>query len=413
MLKKITISVFMLLYLYSVAYGIFMTELFRIPAPFIFGIPLFFLFKEDVTRFLYKREALVFLGAILVYYGFAQEDIKNAIANSLVILFCAAYFSFFVGTNFRRFNTSVLVFFGLLFFSCIVMVFNHVYEGQAIQLRGMLMGEQVQQSPSGVSLTIFTFGYQLAALVSFLPVYTIVYKKSIPVKVIAILVCLIFIYLGMNRSVLITFLVSNLLFLMCYYNYKAILVAGVAVVAGVLLYSYVLQKSTENSNNIIAKNADSDTRYSRSGLLVENLKIYADYPYGLIFHGKNWEEVIYRHHVFGSGITSHNAYLMFFTYLGPFLGLGFLFLIYHRVLEPIRRAIRNIKSEDEALLVCLCFAFIGVSMNALSHNGWLVGADGPTFFLYFSLLHFRYLKSADAKKEEVQPLVSKLVTSTI
>jgi len=406
-------AVFMLLYLYSVAYGIFMTSLFRIPAPFIFGIPLLIFFKEEVKGFAYKTEVLVLVTAILIYYGFAQSDIKNAIANSIVITFCAAYFNYFVGSNYRRYSISILIFFGLLFFSCMVMVFNHFFLYPAIQLRTLLMGEQIQQTPSGVSLTIFTFGYQLAALVSFLPVYTVVFKKSLLLKVIAVAICLAFVYLGMNRSVLVTFVVSNFLFLMCYYNYKAILIVGVAALAGFFLYSYIITKSAESTDNIITKNAGSDTRYSRSGLVAENLNIYADYPYGLIFYGKNWDDVIYRNQVFGSGITSHNAYLMFFTYLGPFIGLGLLFLIYRKMIDPLKRTIRNIRSPDHAFLVCLFFAFIGVSMNALSHNGWLVGADGPTFFLYFSLLHFKRLKLPDTSKKQMNTHRVKLETSPV
>ena len=37
-------------------------------------------------------------------------------------------------------------------------------------------------------------------------------------------------------------------------------------------------------------------------------------------------------------------------------------------------------------MIGLLFAFIGVSLNALSHSAWLISADGPTLFLFFSIL---------------------------
>lgn len=384
----------MLLYLYSVAFGIFLTNYVRIPAPFLFGVPLIILYKEKMSTFLYAREVLLLIAAILSYYGYAQGDIKNAIANCLTILFCAIYFNYFVGYNYVKYYRSILIFFSLLLLSALIMVFNHFYAGPAIAWRTLLMGEAIQQSPSGISLTIFTFGYQLAALVSFLTVYTIVFKKSLLFKFVVLLACLVFVYLGMNRSVLITFILSNVLFLLIYYKYKAVLIIATSLIMVGFLYSYSLKTGIEANNNIVSKNTDSDARFSRTGLIAENLEIYADYPYGLIFYGKSWDDVVYRNQIFGTGITSHNAYLMFFTYMGPFLGLGFLFLIYSKIFGIIGRAIRNIRIKEYGLLVCLCFSFLGVSMNALSHNGWLIGGDGPTFFLYFSLLHFNHMLDA-------------------
>jgi hypothetical protein len=45
-----------------------------------------------------------------------------------------------------------------------------------------------------------------------------------------------------------------------------------------------------------------------------------------------------------------------------------------------------IRAKENAMLVCLCFSFAGVSINALSHNPWLIGADGSTIFLYFGIM---------------------------
>jgi uncharacterized membrane protein YhaH (DUF805 family) len=154
-----------------------------------------------------------------------------------------------------------------------------------------------------------------------------------------------------------------------------------------LAYIYVLKDNLDMTNNILVKNNHNDAAYNRSDLAGENLRIYAEYPYGLIFYGKNWGDVIYRDYVFSSGITSHNAYLIFFTYLGPFLGLGLLAAIYYRVGAAVMYVFRRLRDRENAMLACLCFSFIGVSVNALSHNPWLISADGPTVFLYFSILH--------------------------
>jgi hypothetical protein len=136
-------------------------------------------------------------------------------------------------------------------------------------------------------------------------------------------------------------------------------------------------------------------------LTAENLRIYSEYPLGLVFYGKTWGDVIYRNQVFSSGITSHNAYLMFMTYLGPFLGIGFLFVIYIGVFRIAYHALKEIKKRENALLVCLCFSFIAVSINAVAHNAWLLSADGPTLFLYFSILHFDKVKTSSEVNQTV------------
>jgi hypothetical protein len=140
--------------------------------------------------------------------------------------------------------------------------------------------------------------------------------------------------------------------------------------------------------------------YNRSTLAAENLRIYSDYPYGLIFYGKDWSDVTYRNEVFSSGITSHNAYLMFLTYVGPFLGLGILAGLYYKISKIIINAFRNVKKKKYALMICLCCSFIAVSINSLSHNSWLVSANGPTFFLYFAILHLNFLLNREADLDE-------------
>ena len=130
----------------------------------------------------------------------------------------------------------------------------------------------------------------------------------------------------------------------------------------------------------------------------ENVKILAANPFGLIFEGKTWDDVAGRNPVFRIGqsglVTSHNSYLMFITYLGLVLGGGLLFLIYRKVIKITWVALNHVKDRDYALLVCLCFSFLAISINALFHNEWLLGSGcGPTLFLYFSVLHLYNLKS--------------------
>jgi hypothetical protein len=153
------------------------------------------------------------------------------------------------------------------------------------------------------------------------------------------------------------------------------------------IYTYFLKDNLDSKNNILTKNeAKQANDYNRADMALENLKVYADYPFGLIFYGKSWEEVTYRNPLFTFGLSSHNAYLMFFTYLGPFLSLGLLGAIYYRIVRLFRETIKHIRLKPNALLLPLFFSFIAISLNALSHNAWLISADGPTLFLYFAIL---------------------------
>jgi hypothetical protein len=92
---------------------------------------------------------------------------------------------------------------------------------------------------------------------------------------------------------------------------------------------------------------------------------------------------------------------MFITYLGPFLGLGLLLIIYSGVVGIGFNALKEIRNKDNALLICLCFSFIAVSINAAAHNGWLLSADGPTLFLYFSILHSEKMKRSNETHQAV------------
>lgn len=381
----------MVLYLYALAFGIFMTESFRIPAPFLFSFPLILLFREGSKELFYSKELIAFSLALISYYVIGIGDYPSYFATQLNFLLCLFYFNYFIGTNTARFNLSVYIFFILLGISAIVLVLNNYYPS-IDSLRALLVDDVVLQSPAGISPTQFTFGYQLAAFTPFLLTYTFLFKKHLFIRLIAFLACLFLIYLGMQRSVFITFICAISLFLLFSYRIKAVFFIGLAVFFSVMFYNLVLQNEVNSRDNIVAKNINNDPEHNRSLLTAENLRIYSDYPLGLIFYDKTWGDVIYRNTVFSSGITSHNAYLMFMTYLGPFLSFVFLLFIYRGVFRVGYQAFKDFKKPENALLLCLCFAFISVSINAAAHNAWLLSTDGPTLFLYFSILHFNKLK---------------------
>ncbi|WP_353132634.1 hypothetical protein [Pseudopedobacter sp.] len=390
---KYIVALLMVLYLYALTYGVFMTEIFRLPAPVLFGIPLITLFRTKINNFLYTKELLVLLISVFFYYVIGLQELKSFTSYAIGILMCSLYFNNFIGNSSLRFKVSIYVFYGLLIFSAIVMVMDHFYPGTK-QIRELIMDEKVMQSPSGIAVYQFTFGYQLAALVPFLFIYTVLFQKHFLFKIIAFLICLGFLYLGMQRSAFVGFVCCVSVFMLLYYRHKAVVILFLGIIAAITFYTTVLKDSTDETNNILTKNINNDDEFNRSGLMLENLNIYSEYPLGLIFYGKNWGDVIYRNPVFSSGITSHNAYLMFVTYLGPIIGIILLWIIYSQVLKISVHAVKSIRKPENALLICLCFSFLGASINSLSHNAWLISADGPTLFLYFSILHLNRMQNS-------------------
>lgn len=388
---RLLVILFMILYLYTLSFGVFMTETFRIPAPLIFCFPLIILFKDQYRKFYYKKQLWVIIIAMFCYYVIGLDDFKYFLASVIIVVACVLYFHYFIGHNIKRFNYSILIFYSFLTFSSVVMVLNHFYP-QMNTLRELIMDEKVVQSPSGIAIYQFSYGYQLAALGPFALIYTFLFHRHFLLKTAVFLICLLFIYLGMQRSVFITFICSIGLFMLIYYRVKAVFIISIALVTSVLFYEYILEKHIDSNNNILTKNMNNEPENNRKVLITENLNIYADYPLGLIFYGKNWGDVIYRNPVFYKGITSHNAYMMFITYLGPFLGLGLLILIFRSIIKVAYYAVKEIRYKENALLICLCFSFLGISINALSHNAWLISADGPTLFLYFAILHLDKIK---------------------
>ncbi|EDM38334.1 hypothetical protein PBAL39_01927 [Pedobacter sp. BAL39] len=384
---KIITTVLVLLYLYTLAFGIFMTPIFRIPAPMIFCLPLLLFCKDDLpTGFRYGRTLLLLLVACLLYDVVGLSAINSFAAHGIAIFLCVCFFNYYVGNDSGRLRLTIYVFFAWLVCSSMVMVMDHFVDNTFV-LRTLLMGEPIQQSPSGISIYQFTFGYQVAALTSFAFIHSCVYRQPFIIKSTVFLLCIVFLFLGMQRSAFIAFMAVVAVFMLFYYGSSALFSLSLVTIICIGIYNYVLKDNLGNMENIVTKNVHNDAAYNRSGLVEENLRIYLDYPYGLIFYGKSWGDVIYRDYVFASGITSHNAYLMFFTYLGPFLGLGLLIAIYFKVMTVIVYAIRFIRNPANAMLVALSFSFIGVSINALSHNPWLIAADGPTLFLYFAMIH--------------------------
>jgi len=396
--------VLMMLYLASLAYGIFLTDIFRLPAPLVFCVPLVFFYRELHSRFRYSREVAWLCIAIFLYQVVGLNTMNSFFAMVITIVCCALYFSYFVNNNARRFIWSVWIFYGLLFISSLVMVANHFYP-QVDNLRAIILGAPVMQSPAGISPTEFGYGYQLAAFAPFVLISTFLFNKSLLLKAAVFMLCLLFVFLGLQRSAFVGFVLAVLLFLFFYYGFRAILLAGLMAALCVVFLNVSGGDMMMGTDNILNKNEHNDEASNRSDLAKENLRIYAEYPYGLIFYGKDWGDVIYRNYTFSAGITSHNAYLMFITYLGPFLGIGLLATIYLPLGKIVLKSFRKKHEPGQAMMLCLIFSFISVSVNALSHNPWLFSADGPTLFSFFAILHCYHLqKEAAGEESPIQTL---------
>jgi len=386
MIKKLVILVLMFGYLYALAFNIFLNSYFRFPTPLLFGIPLIALFWQRNQRFLYVREALVLFALNFLFFVVAQQDTKSAAVNLLVIVVVFLYFNFFVGIDNKRFKSSIILFYLLLTMSTLIMLANHVYRPQIDSLRATLIGAEVGQSPAGISSTIFSFGYQLAALVSFLFIAAILFTRSWFIRIAVLMACLTAIYFGMQRSALITFAVTSLVFLLLYYRFKAVPIIGLVVIVSLAFSPFFITKSSGQYDNIFAKN-ERNAEQDRSALVTENLNIYSNYPLGLMFYGKNWNDVTKYNKIYAGGLTSHNAYLMFLTYVGPFVGITFLLLLYYKVGKIIKFVLTEIRDPKNALLVCLSLSFLAISLNSMFHNASLIGAEGASVFIYFAILH--------------------------
>lgn len=391
MFKTLFAAALALLYLYCQVFDIFLNNYFsKVPAPLLIGLPLIVLFREkDIRTFSLGRETFIFIIACFAYYFIGQNEFKAFAVNTIVFVTCAAYFNFFVGHNTKRFNFSVFVFFGLLTVSTLIMIANHGYGVQIDSLRTRLIGARVNQSPSGVSTAIFTFGYQLAALLGFGFVYVALKSKTFVLPVIVFLAGLIAVYYGMQRSAFIAYSLSTVVFCFVYFKTRAIPILTGTVAVSLLFFLMVLKPNSGTGNNIFNKNVENASNgENRSGLVTEDLKIYSEYPFGLVFYGKQWKDVTVNNPVFSGGLTSHNAYLMFFTYLGPIIGVLLLWLLYYPIIKIVRNPTVRIRDPNFGLLIALAFSLLAVSINSLFHNAWLINANGPTVFLYIAILHY-------------------------
>jgi hypothetical protein len=318
-LKKLIVFGVMAAYLYTLTFDIFMTNIFRIPSPMVLGLLLTLFVKAPMQPFAYYKETALIIVAMFLYDIVGQGDYTGFFASVIVVVTCALYFNYFVGLNRQRFNTSVIVVFAALSLSMMIMVLDHIYPGIIDPLRSRMLDDQVKQSPAGLAITQFTFGYQVAAFTAFVFVLTFTFRLHVIIKILAFCICVVCLYLGMNRSAFVSFTGAVVVFLFIYYRFKAVVFVAAAALMCFAIYTYFLKDNLDSKNNILTKNeAKQANDYNRADMALENLKVYADYPFGLIFYGKSWEEVTYRNPLFTFGLSSHNAYLMFFTYLGPF-----------------------------------------------------------------------------------------------
>jgi hypothetical protein len=397
MYKKVVMLTLMILYIYTLTLDIFLNKYFRIPSPLILAIPLA-VFYGNIQKlpFLYKREYILFFLCFFFYYLIGKGEMQPFFVYSIVFVCLTLYFNYFVGDSLSRYNTSILIFISVLALSTIVMLLNHLYPAEIDRLRYTLRGSYIEQSPSGIAVKIFTYGYQLAAFSTFLFIYTCIRSRFFILKILVFVGMILCIYWGMQRSVLLVFLLASGAFMFFYYSRKVVLIiSAVAIVCGSFAYAYVEQAGYEKKDqNIFAKNEKNAAKgEEREDLVLENLKIFGDYPLGLIFYGKDWSEVSRASRVYDGGLTSHNAYLMFITYLGPFIGIALLYLVYKKIGMQVLNMIQNIKNANPSILIPLCFALLAASGNSFFHNDWLIGVNGPTIFLYFAILHHKYLKT--------------------
>ncbi|QNN44274.1 hypothetical protein [Pedobacter roseus] len=392
--KKILILLLVVVYIYALTFDIFLNNYFKFPAVAVgVAIALLFPARGDL-QFIGMRELWLLFLANFFYYVLGQDQIKPLMVNLLIFIGCALYFNFFVGNNPGRLKMSVIVFFSCLALSALVMGADHINPLATIIWRERLIGGEIVQSPSGICTSIFTFGYQVAALSTFAFLYTLFSGKSFIVVMLVLMMAIVPIFYGMQRSALMVFAIGSVLAIVFYFRMKSIpILVGVAVL-GLVFFSTISRYNGNAQENILSKaQQNSERGEDRSGLVTENIKIYSDYPLGLLFYNRQWSDVSRHNPIYQGGLTSHNAYLMFITYLGPLVGIILLLSIYWRVGKIFKSVIVDIRNPKSALQAALCFTFLAISLNSLFHNAWLVNANGPTVFLFFCILQLNAINS--------------------
>lgn len=400
MTKRIIFFVLIFLYVYVTTFNIFLTEIIKVPAPILILTPLLIFYRQDNVNFRYGLQGILFFIAVMLNMLIGESELVGFFAFIINLACLIIFFNYIIGDSLERMMMTIYFFYGLLFISGVVLLMDHQLD--IADIRTMLIGGPVLQSPSGIATTQFTFGYQMAAVTPFMLIGTILFKKNWLLSLVIIILAICFIFFGMQRSVFVAFFAAVALFIFLYFRAKSIfLFLGISAIF-LLGQGYMDQFSEDkNQKNILNKSVkQADKNENRGDLISENFKIIAEYPFGLIFYNKTWNDVVQHNFVYKNGhqiITSHNAYLMFITYLGPILGLLLLVLIYFKVCKNVWLALKQIKLEENAMLVCLSCSFIAVSINSFFHNEWLLSTSGPTQFLYFSILHLTLIKSNKTK----------------
>jgi len=386
MYKKGLLVVLMTAYLYTLAFSIFMPDAFRIPA-IVTVFPLLLFKHPSAKGFEYSKELILCIAAVFLYNVIGMNDFPGFFATSMVIGACFLYFNYFIGNSKTRLYATLAIFATLLLGSMIVMVLDHFSQSATDQLRSRLLGEQVKQSPAGLATTQFTFGYQVVAFTTFLFLTLLAYRRHLFMQIIGFVACLVCLYLGMNRSAFVCFSIISTIYILAAFRFKGVLVIATTIIFTVIALNYASDQNFGGKDNILSKNRAKEANdFNREDLSAENLKIIGDYPFGLIFYGKKWEDVVYKNPRFPSGLSSHNAYLMFITYLGPILGTALLLMLYLPMASVGARLITR-PSAHNPLLIAVFGTFVALSLNAFSHNGWLLNADGPSVFFFFCLVH--------------------------
>lgn len=399
MIRKSAFYVLLLLFIYVTTFNIFITGIFKVPAPLIFLVPLLLFDKIKGTRFEYGYQLLVFFIAAVLYKLIGEADIPGFFAVLITVLCFAVFFNYVIANSLQRITIAIAIFYSLLMLSGLLMFIDHQYS--ITRLRSLLVASDVLQGPSGIATTIFAFGYQMAALTAFLFSAVILFKKNWLFSLSVMVLALSFIFFGMQRSVLIAFGFVAVMLIVFYYRAKSIVVFCALIAIFLVGQNYIGQFSADKKQqNIFNKNETQSGRNEMRGdLMSENIAVITDYPFGLLFYGKNWNDVVQHNFVYKNGtsvITSHNAYLMFITYLGPLLGMVLLVLLYLKVGKVIGGAFRQIRRKENALLISLSCSFIAISINSFFHNEWLLDGSGPTLFLYFSILQMAKISAQKA-----------------
>jgi hypothetical protein len=401
MFKKILLLALMTAYLYTLAFSLFMPDALKFPAV-VTVFPLLLFKQPSVNRFEYGRELMLCLVAVFLYNVVGMNDFRGFAAATMIIGACFLYFNYFIGDNKKRLHASVAIFTILLFFSMAIMVLDHYNQSTVDPLRSTLLGEKVKQSPAGIAVTQFTFGYQVVSFTTFIFLLTLANRRRLFLQITGFLICLACLYWGMNRSAFVCFSAVSAVYIIAAFRFKGVLLITALVVFTIVASNYAADNNFGGKDNILSKNRAKEANdFNRSDLSAENLKIISDYPWGLIFYNKKWEDVVYKNPTFPSGLTSHNAYLMFITYLGPILGTGILLMLYLPLALAGMRLIRR-PTDYEPLLLAVFGAFLALSINALSHNAWLLDADGPSVFFFFCLLYLLKHRSVDHKQLQKQ-----------